>query len=396
MFPINDIDKVYRRGTHRTRPPDETVRELRPWLAVAGITRVANVTGLDILGVPVVQACRPNARSLSVSQGKGLTLEAAKASAIMESLELYHAERIQRPLERASLREISLRRPLIDLTGLEPAAPSIWHPDRRMLWIEGRELMSETSIWLPFEVVHMDFTVPLPDGSGCFKMSSNGLASGNHSFEALSHGLCEVIERDALARWQGLSRRRRAERRVHLETVHDTDCRLLLRRFAEAGLTVAVWDVTPPVGVPTYLCEMAPNPSETWLLPEVCSGQGSHLDPGIALSRALTEAAQSRLTRIAGSRDDIDIEGLRRTRQPDLLRDRVGRLEAERPTGDAGVDFSKSLDLSRGTLGEDVDLLLERLKATNLQQAVAVDLSLPGFPVAVTRVVVPHLRNTLR
>jgi len=51
-----------------------------------GITRVANVTGLDHVGIPVVMACRPNARGLAVSQGKGLTLDAAKASAVMESI----------------------------------------------------------------------------------------------------------------------------------------------------------------------------------------------------------------------------------------------------------------------------------------------------------------------
>ena len=36
-----------------------------------------------------------------------------------------------------------------------------------------------------------------------------------------------------------------------------------------------------------------------------CAGSGCHLSADIALSRALTEAAQSRLTVIAGSRDDL-------------------------------------------------------------------------------------------
>ena len=73
-------------------PPEETLARLVPHLGRMGITRVANVTGLDRVGVPVVTAVRPNARSLAVSQGKGLTLAAAKVSAIMEAAELYHAE----------------------------------------------------------------------------------------------------------------------------------------------------------------------------------------------------------------------------------------------------------------------------------------------------------------
>ena len=94
--------KAYRRGTHRTVDPAATLARVRPHLQGMGITRIANVTGLDRIGIPVVMACRPNARSLAVSQGKGLTLEAAKASAVMEAIELHHAERIELPLKLGS------------------------------------------------------------------------------------------------------------------------------------------------------------------------------------------------------------------------------------------------------------------------------------------------------
>ena len=72
--------KAYRHGTHRTVDPASTLARVQPYLAHTGITRIANVTGLDRIGVPVVMVCRPNSRSLAVSQGKGLTLDAAKAS----------------------------------------------------------------------------------------------------------------------------------------------------------------------------------------------------------------------------------------------------------------------------------------------------------------------------
>ena len=71
-----------------------------------GITRIANVTGLDTIGIPVVMVCRPNSRSVSVSQGKGLTLAAAKASGVMESVEGYHAEHITLALEMLELQEL--------------------------------------------------------------------------------------------------------------------------------------------------------------------------------------------------------------------------------------------------------------------------------------------------
>ena len=46
-----------------------------PIRAPFGITRVANVTGLDRIGLPVVLATRPNSRSVAVSQGKGTSLD---------------------------------------------------------------------------------------------------------------------------------------------------------------------------------------------------------------------------------------------------------------------------------------------------------------------------------
>src|SRR3954465_14463995 len=84
--------KGFRAGTHRVIPPAETLARLRPHLEEYSITRLANVTELGEIGIPVVLAIRPNARSLSVAQGKGVDLAAAKVSALMESIEQHHAE----------------------------------------------------------------------------------------------------------------------------------------------------------------------------------------------------------------------------------------------------------------------------------------------------------------
>ena len=84
---LPDIDsqaaKTFRRGTHRLLTPEETLLRVRPFMPVMGITRIANITGLDAIGIPVVMVCRPNARALAVSQGNGLTLAAAQASGLM-------------------------------------------------------------------------------------------------------------------------------------------------------------------------------------------------------------------------------------------------------------------------------------------------------------------------
>ena len=51
--------KHYRGGTHRALSPAETLERFLPLRREMGITRLANVTGLDVLGIPVYMACRP-------------------------------------------------------------------------------------------------------------------------------------------------------------------------------------------------------------------------------------------------------------------------------------------------------------------------------------------------
>ena len=73
--------KHYLAGTHRIMDPDATLASVLPHAPRMGITRIAVLTGLDVIGIPVVAAVRPNSRSIAVHQGKGVTLSAAKASA---------------------------------------------------------------------------------------------------------------------------------------------------------------------------------------------------------------------------------------------------------------------------------------------------------------------------
>ena len=72
--------KHYLDGTHRITDPASTLSRVMPFAARMGITRVAVLTGLDVIGIPVVAAYRPNSRSIAVHQGKGTTLAAAKAT----------------------------------------------------------------------------------------------------------------------------------------------------------------------------------------------------------------------------------------------------------------------------------------------------------------------------
>ena len=171
--------KVLRRGTHRSASLDDTLKRALPLAPVMGITRVANVTGLDSVGIPVVMVCRPNSRSVAVSQGKGIDLASARASGLMEAVELYHAETITLPLRLATYEELRYQHNVVEVDDLPRGFESRFHPFLRLLWCEGRDLLDGRNVLVPYELVHTNYTVPLPDGHGCFAASSNGLASGN-------------------------------------------------------------------------------------------------------------------------------------------------------------------------------------------------------------------------
>jgi ribosomal protein S12 methylthiotransferase accessory factor len=370
----------------RACAPRETLARLRPLLHGMGITRVANVTGLDRTGIPVVMVCRPASRSLTVSQGKGLTLEAAKVSGIMEAAELWHAERITRPIKLASCEELSAGHRVADVDALPRPPDSRFTRRLPLLWIEGEDLLGGGRAWLPFELVSTNYTLPLPPGSGSFAANSNGLACGNDAIEAASHALCEVVERDATARWQRLSPRERAARLLDLDSVDDSACRRVLAQLAGAGLAVHVWETTREIGIASFACLLA-GPPEDRADPEL--GAGCHPAREVALLRALTEAAQARTTYIAGARDDYSAR-LYDARERALRRARCAALlqPAAQPRAFGGVPHFEAANAA-----EELRWILSRLRAAGLREAVAVDLTRepPGIPVV--RVVVPGLEG---
>jgi ribosomal protein S12 methylthiotransferase accessory factor len=61
-----------------------------------GISRIANITHLDILGFPVYIGLPPRGKTLSVSAGKGLTHVDSIVSAAMESIEIDVAENVDK------------------------------------------------------------------------------------------------------------------------------------------------------------------------------------------------------------------------------------------------------------------------------------------------------------
>jgi len=237
----------------------------------------------------------------------------------------------------------------------------LYGPDRVLPWVAGEDLLAGGPVWVPFELVHVMFVVPEPPGTGCFVRSSSGLASGNTRAEAAVHALCELVERDALARGERMAPAAYERRRLDVATVDDPVAAGLLARLDKADIAVAVHDLTTDAGRPVFSAVIADRSADTLLNPAPAAfGAGCHLDPGVALCRALTEAAQSRLTVISGARDDIYRRHYRELQSAAVLA--ANRRRVER-AGLGRVRFASSASAATATVDGDLAAEPEKVLA---------------------------------
>lgn len=379
--------KGFRNGTDRLISPAETVARVRRLMPIMGITRIANVTGLDHIGIPVVMVCRPNSRSLSVAQGKGIDLACAEASGLMESIESYHAERISLPLKLASYEDLRYTHRVVDVQQLPRTLHAQFHPYLPIHWVEGYDLLRREQIWLPYELVHTNYTMAIHHTMAGFVATSSGLASGNHLIEAISHAICEVVERDATTLWRLLDAAGRARTRIDLDTVDDPACREVLEKYRRAQVAVAAWETTSDIGIPAFLCRVFDLHDNAARRLGHMEGMGCHPVRAIALLRALTEAAQGRLTLIAGSRDDCYPIHYLRQRDPAAAE----RLRADLADPRPRRRFADAPSWQADSLRDDLAWELERLRTAGVERVIMIDLTIAEFGVPVVRVVIPGL-----
>lgn len=377
-----DARAKLRDGTHRSATLAQTWSRFAPCMKRAGITRIADLTGLDTLGIPVATAIRPMGRSLSTQQGKGLTWDAARVSALMEALETWTAEQPQQGVV-ASANAMARDRNIVDIDQLPRPAGTL-DRNQKYLWVRGYDLVGDAEIWVPGQAVSLDTTQVGADGSGMiFDVSSNGLASGNVLVEAILHGLYEVIERDAEAAW----RRTTGDRRIILDTISDRTLVQMIDRITGTGARVFVFDLESDVGVTCIGCSIVEDPREPmWRPLGVYQGFGAHLVPEIAIARAITEAAQTRLTYIAGGRDDFFPHDYERTTDPELVRaiwDQLAR-PCEEP-----VAFDDLPKYAPRSLGEALEMVAELAVTAGCEQIIAVELTHRTLKVPVAKVLVP-------
>ena len=378
--------KQFLETTHRTVPPTETLKRLKPHFKAAGVTRLADITKLDRVGIPTILAHRPNCPTLSNAAGKGFDTISATVSAAMEAVEIFHAESPQIETTYSSWEKLpeDARIPphQLPLTFL-----SLFKADKPYHWVRSWDLVQQKVIYVPYSSVAME----PPKGQRimidrAFEMGTNGLAGGNHLLESITAGLYEVIERDAVAcsTYAGL-RVKDGWKRVQVEVIDDPRVQDLVRRLEEAQLSVFLADCSVDTKVPTYMSLLFETESRH---AGGTKGYGAHLDPNIAIIRAITEAVQARLIFIAGSRDDF----FRREQANQQLADDKMGVSAflDMPFDEASASPANS---SNESFEEDVYEVLERLKAVGIESVLVVNLTRPEIDIPVVKVIVPGLEG---
>lgn len=294
-------------GPVRARPLSQTLRLAKHAAISAGVTRLADVSGVAPFGIPVFQAIRPRSRLLSVSQGKGLTPMAAMVSALLEAVEQDCAERLPAARIRSALHD------------LDPATIRLWRDGPRSPlgialdlsqqrdWLRVANLTAGGCALLPWDLVSLDFSRPGPPDA---RRSTVGLATGNTHEEACLAAIAEVIEHDLQAEIASCSPAERRALELDLGSVDDPLLRALIAHIRGRGFAVRAWAMGQNAGVAAFRCVITDTDGRGTLHPPA-GGTACHPDRSTALLRALLEAVQSRITLIAGARDDLKEEDYR-------------------------------------------------------------------------------------
>lgn len=225
--------------------------------------------------------------STQTSYGRGLSLEAARASCLMEVVERHSSfagidtdgvvgTHRPHPLihgSRAALQADGLN--LLDPNRLRLEVP---YQEEPLYWIEGEQQTADggiQAIWVPVQCVFLFCNLDEPAlFSG---LGSTGLASGNTMAEARLSALYELLERDNEA----------------VNPFHPSRCfnvwsedeklRALLEDYRARGIHLQFQDISPVFGIPCCSCFVT-HPDGS-----VSRGGGANLDGRRAVLSALTE-----------------------------------------------------------------------------------------------------------
>jgi len=402
----------------RTKPVEETIKTILPVSSNIGITRLADITNMDILGIPNFSAVLPGTEDyIWVYSGKGHTRMDAKASALMESIERYSSlpSGNRNKMIQGSYKEVSKVSKILHPSNV--VEPMILEYDDEMImdFLSGYDLVNNDRILIPAPLALFRYS-PKPPAINPFAYHhTNGLASGNVLEEAICHSLCELIERDATSlaelnasalpyNFLRTMTKYLSDNGLEIDPVDGTEfvdddskypdvdisnidfkpISNLVKKFNDAKIPLIIKDITSPIGVPTFNAS-----SIEWITEDygyLAEGHGTHPDARIALLRAITEVSQTRAANIQGARDD-----LRKISYGNSNSDEKKTWQFMKSKNT--IQFSEIKSFIHDDILDDINFILSRLVSNGLKQVIVVDLTNPQIMIPVVRTIVPGLET---
>jgi ribosomal protein S12 methylthiotransferase accessory factor len=303
-------------GGHRAIPPEQTLRKLEHHVSpITGVVnRLVRITADDdpvqhVYVSGANMAVRTYSYDLLQSTlrartaGKGTSDVQARVSAIGEAIERYSGTyRGDEAKVRGSFRSLGDqavhpkssmlfsesqykdRKRWLDANSPFTRVPLPFNEDAVLDWAPLWSMTRKEVRYLPMESCY--YSYPVPDDKHFCLPDSNGAAAGNTPEEAMLQGFLELVERDAVCIWWYNRLRRPA---VDLESFDDPYIQDMKAFHKSVHRDLWVLDVTSDLGIPAMVAISRRKDKKS---EDIVFAPAAHLDPQIAIQRALTEMNQ--------------------------------------------------------------------------------------------------------
>ena len=353
---LQDAFKQYTHDQDKIQTPEETVRRFKEKLKKVDLDILEETVRIDNgrLDIPIYfSVCGEDALKIigtKKQMGKGGTPAQSEASAVMELAERFSFFNFCKNPDNFFVEEY---RNLKDRAlPFEFIARSV-HDDS-----EERDIAREVFSRLPLQwTMAYNLTrreeVLIPFTWFYTINEFNGPSAGNCVEEALSQGICEIVERHVSS---VVSRDKLNTPRINVQSLSDPLVLEMLQKYDKAGVKLFISDFSLNTGIPSVGI-LAYDPSTFPEKSEIVWTAGTTPDPQKALSRALTETAQ--LAGDFNTSSNYVASGLPKFNRLDEAR---FVIEAER-----SVDISELPDLSNDNIKVEVENCISALSRIDME-----------------------------
>lgn len=358
----------YNVETYRVCSPEETWNKIKSLTKNINIEILERIDNLDRIGIPVYSAKRivkspenendTKEKIVKYHYGKGATDIQAKVSAIMEAIERYSMGCLNEPATKNPENPIDLKELVLSKESYKNIN-QINNNINNIEWTACHDIINDEIIDIPVNAVCH------PTEGKLFKSNTNGIASGNTKDEAIFHGTLELIERDS---WSIAEIYNKTHTKINTDGAKNPIIHELMDKFKDANINVVLKDLTSDIGIPTVAAVSdEPVLKDPALL---CIGVGCHINPEIAVIRALTEVIQSRATQIQNKRDD--------TIRGDIVRkvqyDRLIKVHRKWYGHKDEINIEELPNNAKLNLKKDLNVIKNKLIDTGFDKLIVADL----------------------